>query len=441
MNNPLIDRYAGLSDRKYIIEKTTVRPSPVIGLETCNVNTAALRLKHQLEQIFIPNEFATNFMAEMIESSAWFCSLKYPDEISYNRSIFHPSNEEMIPVCLTGLAGVGKTALLKALIKVLPDPVKYSSKILGTNVDLISYWMATGRDKGTPKQLLSDMVESTNSGSVNRTLTAHHLLVMARSFAGKHGLALIVMDEMQHVTLSNATALITSQILTLSKLGVPILYVSNYSLQNSLFDRNAEDKQRLTANPRILEPDEPEGDDWKVYVDECVRVVGVYIAVSAKNLSSELHKMTFGLKRFVVRILTIAYAEARRKGRNSIELSDVDTAYASAEYTSARAEVLVLKKQLIEQRCVRRDLWCPYLSPNKPPSVAGEFYAKDNAEQLAKAAIRSSMTPSEKTVLRDLTGSERTLELKPAKGRSSSKKATYDDLLDGHRRFVDPGTK
>ena len=82
MNNLFVDRYAGLSIKKYIVERTTVRPDPVVGLEGCNVNTASLRLEYQLKKIFLPNRFAFDFICEMIENSAWYCSHKYPDEIS-----------------------------------------------------------------------------------------------------------------------------------------------------------------------------------------------------------------------------------------------------------------------------------------------------------------------------------------------------------------------
>lgn len=439
MHNLFVDRYAGLSDQKYIVERTTFRPDPVAGLEDCNVNTAALRLEKQLNKIYLPNKFALDFICEMIESSIWFCSNKYPDEVSYNRSIFHPSSEEVMPACLTGLAGVGKTALISALLKVLPEPTEYRPQILGAKVDIISHWIITGRDKGTPKQILYDMIQSTSTEPINRTLKAPQLLVMARSFSGKYGLPLLIMDEMQHLTLSSATTMITSQILTFANLGVPLLYVSNYSLQNALFDRNAEDTQRLTANPRILEPDEPESDDWKAYVHECVRVMGPYISVEPDNLASELHVMTFGLKRYVARLLMISYKEARRKGVTSIGFADIESAYASAEYTSARTEVLILKRQLIENRSLRRDLWCPYISPAKKASAAGEFYAKDHSVQIAKAAIKSSLTPPEKAALHELTGLARGVEPELKKTRAPKKKVSYGDLLEGHKRSANSG--
>lgn len=441
MHNLFVDRYAGRSERIYIKERTTVRPDPIAGLEGCNLHTASFRLESQLKAIFLPNEFAFDFICEMIESSAWYCSRKYPDEVSYNRSIFHPASEEVMPVCLTGLAGVGKTALISALLKVLPGPVEYQSKILGTKINIISHWITTGRDKGTPKQILYDMVQSASEDPVNRALKAPQLMVMARSFSGKYGLPLLIMDEMQHVTLSSATTMIAAQILTFANLGVPLLYVSNYSLQNALFNRNAEDTQRLTANPRILEPDDPESDDWKTYVHECVRVMGSYMTVRSDNLAGELHLMTFGLKRYVIRLLKISYTEARRKGRASIDFSDVESAYASAEYTSARTEIKVLKRQLIENRCLRRDLWCPYVSPARKFSVASEFYAKDKSVQLAKAAIKSSLTPAQKTSLQELSGPTRGAETELKKTRVPKKRVSYGDLMEGHKRSANSGKR
>lgn len=438
MSTPFSSRYDGLSDRQHIIRCATVRPLALLGLETCDMHAAAERLRNQLKRIYIPNEFALSFISEMVESSAWYCAEKYADEPSYFRSIYHPSDAEVMPICLTGLAGVGKSVLLDALLRVLPEPIPFRPEASSDEIRLVSCWRATARDKSTAKQLLAELVQSGGSEKDCHG-TASHLLKVARSYAGKVGLPLILLDELQHVTLSTtATALTTSQLLTMAKIGVPMVYVSNYSLQNKLFKRNAEEKHRLTSNPRIMLPDEPDSSDWAAYVEECVRVAGPYLAVDAENLSSYLYANTFGLKRFVVELFRLAYIETRQRGQQRIELTDFVSAHASAAYTGKRDEVSILGRQETERHVRQPDLWCPYELPRKKLSKVVDFYRDEADKRLSQTALEKSLTPLERKTFQRLAGAnDSTVKVKVPRNQARRKNPTHDDLLTGHHRYSD----
>ena len=92
-------------------------------------------------------------------------------------------------------------------------------------------------------------------------------------------------------------------------------------------------------------------------------------------------------------------------------------------------------------RCLRRDLWCPYVRPARKSSAASEFYAKDKSVQLAKAAIKSSLTPAQKTSLQELSGTTRGAEAELKKTRVPKKRVSYGDLMEGHKRSANSGKR
>lgn len=433
--NPLVDRFNGLSQKQYIIYRTTVVPDQLKDLEACSIGGAAGYLAAQLSKVYIPNNFAVEFIQEMVESSARYCLEKYANQVDYNRSIFHPGDSEVFPIALTGLAGVGKSALINALKKVMPEPVAIMPEIASQELHLLSYWAASGRGKPTLKQLLNDLIETGTPGGI-KNLTVAQLLKSARSYAGKVGLPLILFDEVQHVTQSDATAQTIEILLSLAKVGVPMVYISNYSLQHKFLLRNAEERHRLMSNPRVMEPDLPNSGDWRAYVEACVQVLGPYLKARAVDIVEELYEKTFGLKRLVVYLLASAYTVARRSGRHEIEFADLDRAFLCAGYTDSRNEVLILQKQLAERKSVRSDLWCPYVGPRNPDADDITFARRVADERLARTAFESALTPREKKELRHVQAETEShaAETKPVKKHRPATKRTYDDLKAGYER-------
>ncbi len=57
--------------------------------------------------------------------------------------------------------------------------------------------------------------------------------------------------------------MVTDILLTLARIGLPMIYLANYSLLHKLMGRNQEDTQRLLIQPRVMQPDDPAGPDWR----------------------------------------------------------------------------------------------------------------------------------------------------------------------------------
>ncbi len=83
-------------------------------------------------------------------------------------------------------------------------------------------------------------------------------------------------------------------------------------------------------------PDHPESQDWKDYVSECIRVCNGHIQVGIDDLTTELYRSTFGIKRLAVQLLKIAYIECRSAGRKSIKHADVSKAFVLVRIQAIR---------------------------------------------------------------------------------------------------------
>ncbi|KAA0950613.1 hypothetical protein HBO43_17470 [Pseudomonas veronii] len=89
--------------------------------------------------------------------------------------------------------------------------------------------------------------------------------------------SLAILEEMQHTNSGSGAAKITDILLTMAAIGVPMVFVCNYSLAHKLLGRNSEDKQRLLADPRSMLPDEPGSANWLNDIAECLRASYAYV--------------------------------------------------------------------------------------------------------------------------------------------------------------------
>jgi hypothetical protein len=179
----------------------------------------------------------------------------------------YPPEVEVSPLCLTGLAGIGKSQTVTALRKVLPQPTEFSCDLYQGTETLLSHWYASARGKASGKVLLENFVFGDDAKSGRRPVSA--LLKEARRAANRQGVSLAILEEMQHISTGSGAARVTDILLTMAAIGLPMVFVCNYSLAHKLLNRNSEDTQRLLAGPRVMLPDDPNGQDWTDYIAEC----------------------------------------------------------------------------------------------------------------------------------------------------------------------------
>ncbi|WP_244633863.1 AAA family ATPase [Pseudomonas coleopterorum] len=430
----LISRFHDCLDEETIRNKVTVRPPPLRGLEALPPAVAAERLRLALHEVFIPNRFSLGFIMEAVGRAYSHSASHFSTEQQYLANVYSPPENEALPLCLTGLAGVGKSEIITALRKVLPGEVKLSSQHFQGERAMHSYWYASAREKATARQQLANIL----GGEVTDKLNASKLRVECRRRSYLDGISIIILDEVQHHTAGDGVARVTDLLLAMSGIGTPMIYAANYSLCHKLFNRNSEDKQRLLSNPRIMHPDEPRSTDWQEYLRECVRVSNKRFAVDIEQFSDEVYRWTFGLKRLVVFLFQEAYMQARHAGRSKIELSDIAGAYQSSAYASNRIDVEELHRlaHVATPKEGRRDLNCPFGTPMSSSVVC--FMAKDRQNRVAQTIYESSRTVQEREDINAMKSREgilrsaksnRTKAIRQPRGTAEERAQQYQQYL------------
>jgi len=417
-------------------ELISVRPSPVVCLETLAPALAADRLSEALKDIFIPSQFSIEFIKESIERAQQFSAEHFASDANYLLRLYNPPDVESFPICLTGLAGVGKSQTIKALRKLMPGPSSYICDHYQAPHTLISYWYASARGKAAGKQLLADFL---GGDALEARPNASKLLVECRRRASRDGISLVLLEEMQHLNTGQGVARVTDILLTMAGLGVPMIYVANYSLLHKLLSRNSEDKQRLLSEPRVMLPDAPGSKAWNEYIQECIRVSGGRVSADPIALANELYRCTFGIKRLAVQMLKAAYLEARVQGRHMLGLQDVTTAYLSTSYSSNRDDVEELFRQDLQRRKTgpRSDLRCPFTIPAQSNVV--QFARQDRDTRLNEKAFQSALTATERKSYDELhpPGTASNPLIKPKREKKSPLlKRTREGLEDAYSRLL-----
>jgi Cdc6-like AAA superfamily ATPase len=424
----LSSRFDGHLDRAEIERKVTVRPA-ALDIGNQEVYETAEMLKFRLSQIYLPNNFSLDFISEMIGLALLYSRDAYSNEHDYLKGIYECSDVEVNPICLTGLAGVGKSMTIQALSKAMPQPASLDIDHFTQEIEVVSHWYASARGKAGCRQIFLSLLKDSVSRSQVSTAT---LLSLSRRRAWRDGVALLILEELQHVNSNKGTVLANDILMNMSAIGPPFIYVSNYSLIHKLMERNNEDKQRLLSDPRIMFPDEYGSQDWTRYVAECVRVANGLLPQDIDELAHEIYRSTFGIKRLAVFLIKIAYLYARAEGRDCIRMDDLLSAYHSPVYFSNKKDVEKLLSQAAQNRRISADLWCPFGAPRSVRATASQYARSVRDRQAGNKAFVSSLGPGERKIMEKIQEvglAEATPVSQPVKGRRASR-VTKQSLVD-----------
>ncbi|BAP42471.1 transposition protein, TnsC-related protein [Pseudomonas sp. StFLB209] len=250
------------------------------------------------------------------------------------------------------------------------------------------------------------------------------------------GISLAILEEMQHLTPGKGVALTTDFLLTMSGIGLPMVYVSNFSLGHKLLQRNQEDTQRLVAQPRVMWPDAPESTVWADFIDACIAASAGRVRSERKVFSHEIYRGTYGLKRAAIHLIVQAYVQARSQNRNYIELGDIHAAYISSAYYSYRIDVEELERIAIKQKTKRYDLLCPFGTPTRSNVV--QFIRTERDNRVAQAAFKCALTAEERETHKSLKlDTDMKAQAPKRPKRKPLGKPTSDDLGNAFTNFFD----
>lgn len=385
---PWVSRFTGLLNRDEIRKRVELRPKPILDIGNLSPPEASDRVEAALKRLFYPSAECLDFLHQWAWI-AWAHSREmYRTPRSFVEGVYQqqsPLQEFYFPWCLTGLAGVGKSALLNALERLMPEP-KTVTTADGTVFPLVSYRAITVRASSTPRDILTQFAQ--REGGV-RVLTN-----LLRRLAYRDGWALVLQDEFQFATQSSqASTRVAQMILAMCYIGVPAVYIANFSLLHKLNSRNQEDRHRLLGRVEELHPDAYDSEDWRTLLAWQREIASDVFTYDPDGDAEAIHSLTAGVKRNLMMLLNTGFKIAFANDR-VLDYSVLEKAYKSRAYATFRDDVEALAKLYGSFRNSRKDLWCPIIavtSPNEDLYWKGQRQMRTDIE-----ALKASLTVDER---------------------------------------------
>ena len=436
-NNPWAERFVSLLDREEIRRRATVTVPPLLDLNALPIETACSDLKLALRTLFVPTSQCLDNLLRWVGLAYAHCLAFYPDSRSFLSGVYSkdaPLSELSYPICLTGLGGTGKSHLIKAFRRIMVEDFQQTVSADHSEFLFKALWSIQVNDRRSFNEMLMTLAEI---GDAPRDLVA-----ACRRRAYRNGVAFVLADEFQFATQSsNANALVTRMLLSLAFLGLPFVYVANFSLLNRLLKRPQEDQDRLLADPVVFLPDEPNSDDWNNTLAAQKSVAPEIFVFNETADGEALHRYSVGIKRAEVKLLVIAYRIAREMGGcGKVALHEIELAYRSTEYAFYRRNVEAITRQIIQNKKEkgRDDLWCPIDLPVSRQAAFTEQVKKERSERVSEAIFRSAMTAKEKKLVDALQSSSTPKAKKaPVLKLSRKKLLTADELKNNANWYRD----
>ena len=418
--SPWVAPFVRLCDVKVIKKLAQVSPPPHPDYSELPTAAAEKLVRRALEGIYYPSQENCEFLCALLEHMLGHAIIRYRDEKTFLSNLYLPVESEVLPICLTGHAGCGKSELFKALRRVL-DTVDLSKVKVGYNhpdFEVKKLWSINARRKNGITAMLRPFINDKEFSPENvdavgkmrvRAASLDWLAEACIKRSFKDGIFAITADEFQFFTQSSeANTKVTKALLFLSSFWIPLFYAINFSLGHLLLRRPPQDRDRLLADPLIMTPEIPGSKDWVAYIKECIRVCP-WLKIDAAKDGDAIHNYSFGIKRKVVALFCIAYSLMRKRKKHFATIDDVRDAYLSTGYFTHRSDVEEITKISLGGSSNKKDLKCPFELPADVKNRLRDVAEKRREREVADAMLNSALP---KSVREKMYKNEKELDLK-----------------------------
>lgn len=401
--NPWLDRFEALRDPAELKRSVTVDAIPIPDLDRMPVQVAKLALAQGMKATYAPSQNALRLMTMVIERSLAHSLAKYSSTASYLAGVYSesPPLSPEFAGCITGLAGVGKTQMIKSLLRALGTEKIIDVDANHRGVSMVPAIYVEQRAKSGPVEVLQSVLSQAGCEGDIRVKKVDALVRACQARAFSAGAPVLIYDEAQMESLSaSANASITHQMLCLRDIGLPLYIVLNYSLLHRLKRRPSEDRQRLLSDVHIMQPASASSECFLSMLKQYQAVAPDAFEFDMSVHSERIHNLTAGLPRLIVFLLTIAYEISRNEKHHAIRIAHLEKAYGSIQYSQNRVDVEVIKRHQVNPREVvqvdgmrRLDLYCPFAQ--SLPDVSEAVEAKRVLDQENGVKILTSSLSAE----------------------------------------------
>lgn len=405
---PWLAPWLPLTNRATLAQRMTMAPTPLTSLDQLPAALATSALDDALGEIFHAGESVLDLAEVLVAAAIHHLQLRYLCAEDYARQVnARISCEEfdfIAPIPVTGHAGVGKSAIFRALRRALgsPPPVTIAGiTVCPEPMRLVPVGIAK-----------SQLAVVRRVGGLGKTL--EECLPSGQRILYRDGTALLSFGEMQFVNQSaQANTLVAGILLEAGNFGVPAVYDANFSLMWRLRRRPPEERDRLLCNPILLVPDIPGSKDAVALTKAMVAVAPDVFQIDVERNGSELENRCGGLKRMKRRLLVLAYRMKRGTSRQNavhVTMDDIRVAYKSGAFQDARLIVEELGQRQDRTRRYDDDLSCPFDEPLSTAQARAVAAREFRDEQIAELELAAAMTSEEK---RMVSGHERSRVREP----------------------------
>lgn len=408
--NPWQRALASLPVKEAIAALCTVGPSEQTGLRHQSATIATERLREAWTKMYLPDQTHLKLIDELLDRARSSASKRFPDEDFYVKARYSrdiPLPDEQL-WCVSGLAGISKSATMAAITRVFKTVVPPGSFAIVGNAEpafVVHLKLRTARSVCHVLESLANPLFMAGRAKVSLDDLTDHL----REWLYSKSTILLLVDELQFVsTSSKASTLIASTISALAELGPPVVYICNYSLARKLMRRPHEEKARFLSQVTVLHPPNEDDPHWAHVVESYLSVAKSYFDFKAEQVAPELHRLTSGMYRALKDLLCEACRHAWQNGTGRpVTMNDVRSAYRSDGYTSHRGDVETLARvaSSAQARRARPDLVSPFSSTIDRTSATTSDRAPRKPLELSpivQETFESAMHPEGRKVLKQL---------------------------------------
>lgn len=430
-------RFKPLLDREVLRKLAAKQPEPVHDLGSLPIALAEKIFENTLQSIFYPSEQCLDFLLKWIGQAYAHAQITYSDPLKFCQLVQEgrPMLPEWSPPSLLiGHAGLGKTSLSETLQYVLPAPTELQTPD-GTVWPLFSSWYVKFRDIKSENGFWRELGSEYSSTKDN--------IAYCRRFAFSRGISRLDLDELQFYTQSaSANTAIAKLLLSAGNIGIPTNVTANFSLVRRLAKRDAPERQRLLSNVEVMLPDDPEGEDWKQFLQWQKNSLPSVLGFDPSRDADRINYLTGGQKRAEIRLLTIAYQEKRLRTTSSdikIDLVDLELAYRSPLFQYFKDEIEEISRRAIFNVSKEDDLSCPVELPELAAQKFKQRAEQERNSRVAKVELQAALTAIEKSALKaiemDQPNPAKSAEIKPIRPRKAKK--SLAELVKNSARFAE----
>ena len=416
INNPWLQRLPVNASDDELIERMKVPIQKVQDLSGMPERTARRLLDEHLDAVYVPTVQGLKLTRRVLESGYAHCWTNYKTPSMFVQRLMNSTakwNPEPETWMVTGDAGIGKTATINALKRLLGDAPNFQATLNCPSLPITGGAFLTLKPGSTFADLLNQLAaEIGYSMQIEKAnMQARRAL---RNELHKRGVFFILLDESQVAAVGKtAGAAYVRNLLLLRDLGIPLIYACNFSMVHGMLGQHAQNQQRLLIDPFLFRSIGLRDPDLIAMVKAYVEACDGLLKLDMQKDIEEIHRLTDGRGRPLRLLIVTAYHLQRSKGvaKVSVGRKELQEAYCSEAYSALRKEIEAINRHRVEKSSLRSDLLFPFDLEQDTPEAARRA-AKDVLEAAAASAnLRDSITRSKKK--RELEPSEAAVDDTP----------------------------